>query len=78
MDAGFDQSHHIGALVDTAFADNQLVGWYPFRQTQRDGQIGGEGFEIPVVDADQPCLRESLQYGIEFTLMMGLDEHIQA
>ena len=78
MDAGFDQPHHVGALVNAAFADNQLVGGNPFRQTQRNGQIGREGLEIPVVDADQPRLREPFQYGIEFALMMGLDEHVQA
>ena len=53
MDAGFDQPHHIGALVDAAFADDQLAGRNPFRQTQRDGQIGRKGLEISVVDADQ-------------------------
>ena len=30
----------------------------PFRQTQRDSQIGREGLEISVVDADQPRLRD--------------------
>ena len=59
MDTGFDQPHHIGTLVNAAFADDQLVGWNPFCQTQRNGQIGREGLEISVVDADQPRLRES-------------------
>ena len=78
MDAGFDQPHHIDALVDAAFTDNQLVGRNPFRQTQRDGQIGRESLEISVVNADQTRLRESLQNGIEFALMMGFDKNIQA
>ena len=30
MDSGFDQPQHIGALVNAAFADNQLAGGIRF------------------------------------------------
>ena len=32
MDAGFDQPHHVGAVMDTTFADDQLAERDPFRQ----------------------------------------------
>ena len=76
MNAGFDQPDYIGTLVDAAFTDDQFAGRNPFRQTQRDGQIGREGLKISVVDTDQPRLWKSLQYPIEFTLVMGLNEHV--
>ena len=78
MDTRFDQPHHIDTLVDAAFADDQLFGRNPFRQTQRDGQISREGLEISVIDADQPCLWESFQHGVDFALVMGLEKNIQA
>jgi len=78
MDAGIDQLHHICALMDAAFTHDQLVGGNPFRQSHGNTQVGRKGLKISVIDTNQPRLRQSLQYDIEFAFVMGFDEHIQA
>ena len=61
---------------DAAFGDQQAVRRDARGQALGDGQVGGEGAQVAVVDADQGGAER--HGAVDFRLVVGLDQGVHA
>ena len=74
--AGLGQPCHRIAIVNSAFADDQLVGRNSFCQPEGHIEIGRERIQISIVDSDHPRSGNPLQDPIQLPLVMGFEQAV--
>src|SRR5580704_16494061 len=74
--AGVAEPRQIVGRENAALADDDPVGWNAPRQPLAGGKRRLEGFQVAVVDADQPRLQP--QRAVELIFVMHFDERIHA
>src|SRR3546814_5561716 len=72
LHAAFRQPFAVGVARDAAFADEQRARRDEFRKAFGDGEVGFEGAQVAVVDADQARF-EPRERAVEFGFVVHLD-----
>src|SRR5579871_586165 len=70
-DAGFGEASNILRREDAALADDDAIARHQAREPLGGGQRGLEGFQIAIVDADQP--RSEAQRAFDFLGIVNLE-----